>query len=165
MSTRILSIAAFVLSAVSISAGYVLADLPWVSAIFFLIGALWIIVEIKDWNWPCSLLLFLLVLSAAVGIVVLVEPIWSILATVLALAAWELNYFRRKIQGVSWVRKEETLRNRHNLRVLALVITSTVLAWVTTRIQVDLGFGIALVLAIISLAGLSRAVVFLRRSA
>jgi hypothetical protein len=144
--------------------GFILADLPWVSGIILLSGILWFVVEIKGWGWPGSLILFLIVISAAVGIVVQVEPIWSILATVFALAAWEFSYFMRTIQNVRWVRLEEVLEARHNRRVLLVSVLSVLLAWATTQIQVDFGFGIALLLAIVSLLGLSRAVVFLRRS-
>jgi hypothetical protein len=164
MNTRYLTFAMLILAMASMVVGYIIAELPWVTAIILFLGILWIVAELRGWRWPGSLILFLLVISAAIGIVVQVDPIWSILATAFALATWELSYFNRTIQNAAWVRMERLIVDRHNRRVLVATLISVLLAWVTTQIQVDFGFGIALLLAIITLFGLSRAFVFLRRS-
>ena len=165
MNSRFLTFVAIVLATASMIVGYILAALPMVAAIILFLGILWIIAEIRGWRWPGSLILFLLFIAAAVGIEVQIVPIWSILGAALALAGWEFSSFNRTIQKASWVRMEDVLITRHNRRVVVVTIIGVLLAWTTTQIQVNLSFGIVLLLAIVSLLGLSRAVVFLRRSA
>jgi len=165
MTTRILTFSAITLACGSMIVGYLLAELPWVTAIILFLGTLWIIAEIRGWRWPGSLILFLIFIAAAVGIEIQVAPIWSIVAATLALAAWEFSYFYRTIQNANWVRMEDVFIMRHNRRVVVITIIGILLAWATTQVQINLSFGIVLLLAIVSLLGLSRAVVFLRRSA
>ena len=165
MTTRILTFSAITLATASMIVGYLLAGLPWVTAIILFLGILWIIAEIRGWRWPGSLILFLIFIAAAVGIEVQVAPIWSIVAATLALAAWEFSYFYRTILNASCVRMEDVLIMRHNRRVVVITIIGILLAWATTQVQINISFGIVLLLAIVSLLGLSRAVVFLRRSA
>ena len=157
--------AAIVAGIFSLTAGYLFAGLPWVAVPIFIIGIIWLAAEINNWSWIGSLALFLLVIVAAVGIVAEVDPIWAILGTVLALDAWEFAYFQRFVQSAAWVRNEDQLIRRHHIRVIIVSVIGVATAWITTQITVDLAFGVALLLAIISLFGLSRAVVFLRSTA
>ena len=163
MRTSVLLYAAIIGAIFSLAAGYFFTDLPSVAAPIILIGAVWLVAEIRGWRWIGSISLFLLIIGSAVGIIVEVDPIWAILATVLALAAWELSYFRRFLKQAPWVRNEDHLVTRHHTRVIVVAVIGVVTAWLTTQIEVNIGFGVALLLAIISLLGLSRAVIYLRR--
>ena len=121
--------------------------------------------EYKGWQWIGSFSLLLVVMGAAIGIILEVNPIWAISSAVLALAAWEFAYFHRLIVSAPWVRNEKKLIGRHHIRVIIVSAIGAAAAWITTQVTVNLGFGVALLLAIISLFGLSRAVVFLRHTA
>ncbi len=156
--------ATLVAGVLSLAIGYIFAGLPVVAAPILLIGAFWIAAEIKGWQWITSLSLILLIIGAAIGIILGVGPIWAILGTILALDAWELGYFQRFIESVPMVRNENDLTRRHHSRVIIVSVIGALTAWITTQVTVDLGFGAALLLAIISLFGLSRAVVFLRQT-
>ncbi|GMQ77924.1 MAG: hypothetical protein BMS9Abin02_0415 [Anaerolineae bacterium] len=164
MRTSVLLYAGIIGAIFSLAAGYFFADLPLMTAPILLIGVVWVAAEIRGWRWIGSISLFLLIIGSAVGIIVEVDPIWAIMGTVLALAGWELSYFRRFLKKAPWVRNEDQLVRRHHTRVIAVALIGGVTAWLTTQIEVDIGFGVALLLAILSLLGLSRAVIFLRRT-
>lgn len=164
MRSPIILYVSIVAAVSSLAVGFILAELPVVSVLVLVLGAGWILSEIRRWRWIGSLSLFLMIIGAAVGIIVEVSPIWAIMAAVLSLAAWEFGYFQRFIVISPWVRNEDLIKNRHQRRVIFVSVIGAVLAWVTTQIEIDIGFGVALLLAIISLMGLSRAVLYLRRS-
>ncbi len=164
MRTSGLLYAVIIVAIFSLAAGFFFADLPAAAAPILLIGAVWVAAEIRGWRWIGSISLFLLITGSAVGIIVEVDPIWAIMGTVLALAAWELSYFRGFLKQAPWVRNEDQLVRRHHTRVIVVAVVGGATAWLTTQIEVDIGFGVALLLAIISLLGLSRAVIFLRRA-
>ena len=107
--------------------------------------------------------MFLFALLAAIGLVSGVAVVWGIVLLVAALGAWEFDYFRRVLDGAERVHKRETMVRRHRGRVLAVMLVGALLALATVVIDISFGFGLALLLAVVSLAGISRAVHFLRR--
>lgn len=157
------------LAALALLAGFGLAGLWWGSAAAVVVTALWAAGHAKRWRWTASAGLFVLLLVTAIGVVMGLAPAWGIVALAAALAAWEFDYFWRVLDDAQ--RAERHLRieghdrlvQRHQRRVLTVCLAGALLAGAATLVQVQFGFGLALLLAVISLAGISRAVHFLRR--
>jgi len=157
------------LAVLALLAGFGLAGLWWGAAAAVVVAALWAAGHAKKQRWAAPAGLFTLLLVTAVGLVVGLAPGWGIAALVASLGAWEFDFFWRVLDGSKdaerhvRVERRDLLVRRHRRRVLTVLLAGALLAGAATVIQVQFGFGLALLLGVISLAGISRAVHFLRR--
>lgn len=161
--------AGIALAALALLTGFGLAGLWWGAAATAVVTALWAAGHARRWRWAAPVGLFVLLLVTAIGVVIGLAPGWGIVAVASALAAWEFDYFWRVLDGAKHaerrlrVERRDLLVERHRRRVLTVCLAGALLAGAATLIQIQFGFGLALLLAVISLAGISRAVHFLRR--
>lgn len=169
MSDSQLVYAGIALAALALLAGFGLVGLWWGAAAAVVVAVLWAAGHTRRWRWAAPAGLFTLLLIIAVGLVIGMAPGWGIVALVVALAAWEFDYFWRLLDSSDHaekrirVERRDRLIRRHRRRVIVVCLAGALLAGATTVVQVQLGFGLALLLGLISLAGISRAVHFLRR--
>lgn len=168
MSDTHLVYAGILLAALALLAGFGLAGLWWGAAAAAIVAALWAMGQARKWRWVAPAGLFTLLLITAVGLVVGLAPGWGIVALITALAAWEFDYFRRVLDAPAGderhvrVEGRDLLVRRHRRRVLTVLLAGALLAGAATVVRIQFGFGLALLLGVISLAGISRAVQFLR---
>lgn len=161
--------AAIALAALVLLFGFLLAGLWWGAAAAVVVAALWVAGHTKKRRWASPAGLFSLALLTAIGLIIGLAPGWGIAALAASLAAWELDYFWRVLDDPDRakrhlrVEQRDALIRRHRRRVLLVCFAGALLAGAATVIQVQFGFGLALLLGVISLAGISRAVHFLRR--
>ena len=168
MTDRQLVYAGISLAALALLAGFGLAGLWWAAAVVVVVAAFWSVGHARKQRWAAPVGLFALGLATAVGLIAGLAPGWGIIALVAALAAWEFDFFWRVLEDTDRagrsvrVKRRDLLIRRHRRRVLAVVVGGALLAGAATVVQVQFGFGLALLLGVISLAGISRAVHFLR---
>lgn len=160
--------AGILLAGLSLLAGFGLAGLWWGAAAAAVVASLWAAGHARKKRWAASAGLFVLLFITAIGLVLGLAPGWGIVALGAALGAWEFDYFGRVLVGTDHaesrvrVERRDLLIRRHRRRVLIVILTGVLVAGAATVIQIQFGFGLALLLAVISLAGISRAVHFLR---
>jgi hypothetical protein len=158
-----LLLATLVLSVLALLLGYGLADL-WVWTPFLALPVVaWLIGLWRRWAWLTSIGFVLCAGAAAAGLLLGVEAGWMLLALVMALAAWDLDSFVRRMEGAEQVEGRQDLERRHLLRLVAVEGVGVLLAAVALGVRLDIGFGAVLLLSLVAVVGLSRVVAFFRR--
>lgn len=134
--------------------GYALLGL-WVSAPFFLLlGGLWIIGWRRNWG-VASVLLFCFLAAAGVGVLMGVWPGWMLLGVTASLCAWDLEGFRKGIKG-GWRAEAVPEMERRHLRRLGLVSgAGLLLAAAAMLVRVRFTFGLALLVALLAVWGIT----------
>jgi hypothetical protein len=80
-----------------------------------------------------------------------------------ALSAWDLDHLTQRVKNASQVGERHDLEQRHLWRLLIVDGLGLLLAEAALHIRVRLDFGLALLLGLLSIVGLSQALRFLRR--
>lgn len=134
----------------------------WVLLIF-LVGGLWQYGLWRHWGWVASLALICFVSLAAGGLLQDLAPGWIVLGVVTSLSAWDLHHFAERLRAVECVQNERETKQRH-LRRLALVSgLGLLLATAALEIRIRFSLGIAFLLGLLAIWGLSWASRLLRR--
>lgn len=126
------------------------------------VGVLWLIGRRLGWGWVASLGLALWTVAAAVGLWVGLGAGWMLVGVVAALSAWDLDHFIRRLRETGRVERAGAMERTHLGRLLAVDVAGLALGALALGVRIRLGFGIALVLALVAVWGLSRAVRFLQ---
>jgi hypothetical protein len=155
----------FILAAAGLLAGaYWLADYQSVALITLGLVFLSLLFLQKGWVWLASLLLSLYIAGAAVGFYLELQPAWLVGATLSALAAWDLEYFSRRLYKAGLVINQAGLIKAHLLRLAWVGLLGLALFGITNLIQFQFTFGLAVVLALLAVFGLSQGIAYLRRT-
>jgi hypothetical protein len=155
----------FILAAAGMLAGaYWLDGYQPVSLAIIALALLGLLFLQWGWSWVVSLLLVLLTASAAVGFYFELHPAWLVGGTLSSLAAWDLEYFARRLKNAGRVIAQSSLVKSHLLRLLRVSLLGVVLVGITYLIRLQFTFGLAALLALLAVAGLSQAIAFLRRT-
>jgi hypothetical protein len=145
--------------------GYGLVGL-WVGAAFVVVlGFLWLVGQRRGWGWMASVMLVFFVGAASIGIWLDAPDGWMLLGVVATLSAWDLDHFAQRLSGVGRDNVEaiHNLERPHLVRLLIVDGLGLLFGAVALGIEVDLGFGTALLLGLLVILGLSRVVGILRR--
>lgn len=149
-------------TAVILAAGYALGGYWAWSVVWIALSGLWWLGR-RHWKWTGSVLLFIYVMAAVVGLWANFGAAWMLAGTVVALVAWDLDHFTEQIQGVDRVVQKRTLVRTH-LRRLALVSgAGLLLGGVALLVQIQLSLGVALLLGLLAVIGLRQFLAALRR--
>jgi hypothetical protein len=127
-----------------------------------LVALFWGLSPIR-WEWPGSLALAFLVCAAAAGLW-LGSPLWALVGLIAALSGWDLERFTRLLLSAGQVQERQQLFFRHVLRLAALDFLGLVLGWAALNARVDLNFGAALVLSVLTILGLAFGIRHLMRA-
>lgn len=148
-------IASIVLAASALILAYALGALWLPAAAILLLGAAWIVGQQLSWRggaWP---MMGLFVVVAAAGAWLELNPILLVVGLIAALSAWDLDGFARQLRRVDAVEQEQGLQRRHLRRLLLVDGLGLLLAVLALNLEIDLSFGVALILGLIALLGLS----------
>jgi len=156
-------IASIIAAASALMLAYALGALLLPAAAILFLGVTWVMGQRLSWTWLARLMVGLFVVTAAVGAVLDLSTVLLLVGLIAALSAWHLDGFDRQLKRVDAVDQEQTLQRRHLRRLLLVDGLGLFLAVLALTVQIDLSFGLALVLGLIALLGLSRAIGFLRR--
>jgi len=159
-----LRLACIVLAAGGLALAYALHDLWRWSWLPLALSLGWWFAQSR-WRHAAALGMAGLFLCAACGLWLDVTPLPMLLATGLALAAWDLDAFQRRLHTTAPDPALQSLIRRHVQRLALVVVAgigpAAVAMAITLRLDFWVVFGLALLLAII----LSRAFVLLNRKA
>lgn len=154
---------ATILAALLPAIGYALGG-RWVGAVASVaLGGLWLAAQQRGWNGVEALGLVGFVSLAAVGVLLGLAAPMLLVGVVVALVAWDLDRFARRLRSAGHVEAERALVRAHLQRVLLAVGLGLLLSLVAGGIQIPLSFGWIVGLAVLAVLGLSRAVRALNR--
>lgn len=154
---------AMVVATAALALGYGVAELLWGVPAVLLITGIWFLGDRRGKSWVGSLGLSALAMLAAVGSLLNVASIWTIVALSAGLVAWDIGRFNRLLGSVKWVNEAGSLEKRYRNRLALIAVLGVVVAISATIIRVSFSFGIALLLGLISVIGFSRAISYLRQ--
>lgn len=162
MTTRLLLIST-VASTCTLAMGYAL-DGVWQGALLIVaLGFLWLFDQWRGGSWVASVGLVFFVGAAAAGLWLDLGDVWMLLGVVAALSAWDLDRFARRQKNAERVENVQQLERRHLWRLLIVDGLGFLLAVVGLGLKIKVSFGVALLLVLLAVLGLSRVVGFLRR--
>jgi hypothetical protein len=159
LSRLFIALAALLLAVGFWVSGFLQISIALVTLVAIALVFLW-----RGWGWYLSILLVLYIVSAAAGFYVEVLPAWSLLGALAILLAWDLEHFASRIKKAARVESIASLTRAHLGRLGAVSLTSLLLVMLTYLIQVRLTFGIAVLLALLAILGLSQGIAYLRRT-
>ena len=151
------------LSSAILAWAYADMELPWVAGAMVALLALWWLALWREWEPAPAGLLVAFLGAATLGIGSGVPPLWAVGSAILTLAASDLHAFHLSLRQVARVDPEARLESRHLARTLAISGVALVLSVMSQQWQVRMGTGVALLLGLLAILGLSRGVAFLRR--
>ncbi|MFP3896337.1 MAG: hypothetical protein ACLFV5_05825 [Anaerolineales bacterium] len=161
MITKIL-VACTILAALITALGYGLGGL-WIGALMSIaVGSLWLLGQRRDWPWIAPLALVCFVGAAMVALWLGLAPGLFLLGVVLALSAWDLDHFARRVNSVGRIEEAHHLRRRHMGRLVAVNASSLIFGGAALAIEIQLDFYIILLLALLAVVGLSQSIRFLQ---
>jgi hypothetical protein len=161
--TRTALLASIVLAAGAIALGYESGGYRSGTVLVLAVGLLWLLSTLLDRGEMAPLGLLSLAGAATFGLWLGLEASWMVCGLVAALSAWDLDHFARRLRQAGQVEKVRRLEAVH-LRRLAIVDgVALLVATVALVIRVELGFGMALLLGVLAMLGLSRVIRSSRR--
>jgi hypothetical protein len=128
------------------------------------LGGLWLLGLWRRWGWVSSVGFVLYVAVAVMGMLLDSGSGWLLLGVGLALAAWDLDSFVRRLRQGQWIEDERDLERHHLLRLSAVGGVGLLLATAALGMTLDLGFGAVLLLGLLAVAGLSWVIGSMRRT-
>jgi hypothetical protein len=156
-------LASIVLATGAMALGYERGGFRSGTVFVLAVGLLWLLSARRDRGEMASLGLLSLAGAGIFGLWLGLETSWMVSGLVVALSAWDLDHFARRLRRVAQVDKVRRLEAIH-LRRLAIVGGAALLvAAVALSIRVELGFGMALLLGVLAILGLSRVIGSFRR--
>jgi hypothetical protein len=104
---------AVILSVLMLLAGYSLRG-AWLLALPVLgLGLIWLLGQRRGWSWLVSLGMAVFIGMAGLGLYIGAAAIWMLLATLGALAAWDLAFFARRLAQTPNVVDAAAIKQAH----------------------------------------------------
>ncbi len=145
-----------IVAALAMIAAYALSAL-WVGSVIILaLSLIWLVGQQRQVKWLVDLGLIAFIVIAAFGVWWGVGGGWMLFSAVVALAAWDLAHFARRLGQVDQVAAEARLRQAHLWQLLMTVGLGFVLGGVALSIQLKMDLGWLIVLGLLVVVGLSR---------
>ena len=156
-------IVSIVAATAGISAAFMVGSLWIPAAAIVLLGIVWAGARRARGDWIAWTMMGLFTVVAAAGAWLELRPVFLVIGLTAAVSAWDLDHFRRQLDGADLVERRTVLSQRH-LRRLALVdAISIIAAAAALNVRVELSFAVAVLLGLVALIALSRTVSFIRR--
>jgi hypothetical protein len=120
------------------------------------LGLLWVVGQALHWTWSADFCLSGLVFLASIGVFLGHSPVLLLVATTIALVAWDLDRFMLRIKQPAAVADHAALIQRHLLHILAVAIGAILLGTLGLTVRISLSFTTALLLSFVALFVLTR---------
>lgn len=143
-------------ASLALASAYALEPLWAGMALSLSLGLFSLTGQAAGWRWSASLALSGFVILAATGVVLRLAPVAMLLATTLALVAWDLLRFAARLSNVGLVANQPALARAHLRRLGLVAVPAMLLGALALAIRVSLNFGWALFLSFTILFVLSR---------
>jgi uncharacterized membrane protein len=115
------------------------------------------------WGWVASFGLIFFIFAAARGVFMEISTGSLLLSVVAVLAAWDLDYFVRRLKSVERVEKRHDLEQSHLKRLMSVAVLGLLLGGIAIAVEIRLNFGWILFWGIVLILGLSRLIDLLNR--
>ncbi len=136
----------------------------WTGAVgALMLGLLWLALDGLRWTWPSSAGLILCAGLAGTGITLGLPSVGMLVSLLAALTAWDLDDLRQALESGAGVQRAASMQRQHLQRLLVVDALGLVLGLVALQVRTRLTLGLALLLGLLAILGLSRAIAFLRR--
>lgn len=143
------------ISIACLGASYILAGYSWIVFAFLGIGILWFFLKRSSVFWATASPMLACVLLAAIGTVLDLSLPLMVLGCAASLAFWELAAFRQSLPGNRSSPQAVSLERSH-LRSLALAVCAgLVLAVTVSQVDLQVPFGLTVLLVLIAVGGLT----------
>lgn len=160
--TQRVRLAAILLSTLALVAGYVSSEV-WIGAgLLAVLGGLWSIGSLRSWRWISNLAMAGIAVAAAIGIELGVNSGLVLVCILSALAAWDLDAFNRRLQGILGDEKTLALEKSHLYRLSWVTGLGLLLAGAGLTLNWNAGFGIVFILSLLVAISFGRITGFLK---
>ena len=154
--------AAIFLSTLALVVGYVSSDI-WIGAgLLATLGVLWGFGCLHNWRWIANLAMAGIAIAAAIGIELGVNSGLVLVSILSALAAWDLNAFNHRLQGMREDEKTLALEKSHLNRLSWVIGLGLLLAGAGLTLNWNAGFGIVFILSLLVAISFGRIIGFLK---
>lgn len=136
----------------------------WAGAVgALLLGISWLALDGLRWRWLSSTGLILCTGLAGIGITLGLPAMGMLVSLLAALTAWDLDDLRQALESDASLQRAAAMQRQHLQRLLTVDVLGLVLGLVALQVRTRLTLGLALLLGLLAILGLSRAIAFLRR--
>lgn len=156
-------LASIVLASASLAWGYFQSGFGLYAIWILIFGAGWLLAVWRKWNWYSSFALLVHIVVAVLGLWFEFNSAWMFAGGMLALFAWDLSDFRRRLNLSAKDDDTRGLERHHLIRISLLVLFGFMLASITLSVRVQFTFEWVAVFVIFALLGLGQLVRWLRR--
>jgi hypothetical protein len=156
--------ASLFLAAAFLSLAYGLGGLWQAIPVLLFIAGGWGWASRKILEWPAPLGLVLFVIASAIGLWLFATPGLILPGMIAALAAWDLAHFLRRTHAVHRIEEAARLERIHMLRLGAVIGVGGLFGAAALLLRLSFSFGITFLVGLLAIFGLTRAVIFLKRS-
>jgi len=158
---------AFVLSVIigiaSLAWGYAVQGHAEYVRWLLLLGAVWLFMKWRSWNWFSPLALLIIVISAAYGLWIELSFGWMMLGAIGGLLAWDLADFSVRLSYAAPSDDVAGMQRRHLARVGIVAVLGGLLGFIAFVVRIQLPFEVVAGLVILTVLGLARLITTLRR--
>ncbi len=152
-----------VLTTLALTVAYAL-EAAWSWALISLCaGVLWLAGQRYAWRWTMGFAMTLCVALSAIGILAGMNADLMLIALMAALTAWNLALLTWRLNDNEPCAGTHLLVRRHLQRLVSVDTLGLLLAGAALRLDITFGLGVAFLLGLIAVSGMSRAVGWLRR--
>jgi hypothetical protein len=151
-----------VLTAATFSAIYVISQAYLIAALSFLVGLIWLNLEMTEKSAPASIFFLFFLALAIVGTLNNIPVAISLVGLSTDLAAWDLSRFRARITK-DMERENESLLESKHLQILAVAIGSGfIIALSCSFIRISISFAALALFTLLAMVGLRNSILNLR---
>ena len=128
-------------------------------------AALWVLIRRRSirLSWASSLLFVFSTAAAVMGALIGLVPWLMLLAISSAMAAWDLDFFLRRMETADLILDRARLERQHLLKLGAVEGIALTVGTVALLIHLQVGFGMEVFLGALTVALITQAVGFIRR--
>lgn len=160
---RIALILSIVAAAAGLSVALALGALWFPAALIVLLGGIWISAQGVRAGWIGWAIMALFTAAAAIAAWLDLQQGLVMVGLTGTVSAWDLEHFKRKLEDADVVEGLTGLSRRHLIGVLLADAVGLAAGWAALRLQLQLSFGVAILLGLMALVGLSRVIILLQR--
>jgi len=161
--TRKICMACLALAIILPAAAFTIVRAGWLILAVILVGAVWLVGDLKNYRWSGDMCFALLAVLDGVAMTTGFLPILLLLALIAGLVAWDLQRFLQRVYAAQYVNAREEMEQAHLRRLLVVIIPGFALAALPMLVRISLPFTAVLFLALAGLMLLSNAGRTLRR--
>lgn len=120
-----------------------------------LVAGFWIIARMRRISWSTNAGFIAFVVLAMLAAWMDVHPIWSLVSLGAGLTAWDLDHFQRRRSHSGSVLREHDPTHAHIQRLILIEASGLLLAVFTLFADIQLGFWVAVALAVVMFLGIN----------